>query len=209
MNGLDALMASVKRAVAARDGRRTPPPAHEPAIVREPVAGELSDRFLSEVADAGMHGERVKAEDVVTRCGEIVKDATGGVITEPALLEAHPELGDLAGLVADPDEDALYAAEVGLVLASAGIAETGSVAHQSGMMNSRSAALLPMTAVAIVHASTLVDDVYGWFAELDAETLASEIVLITGPSKSADIGMRLVTGVHGPGVVHVLLVTDR
>jgi L-lactate dehydrogenase complex protein LldG len=38
----------------------------------------------------------------------------------------------------------------------------------------------------------------------------SSVVLVTGPSKTGDIELKLTTGVHGPGEVHlVILDHDR
>ena len=65
-------------------------------------------------------------------------------------------------------------------------------------------------------AEQLLPLVYDELRQLAAQRMAQEkhnregvpacLSLITGPSKTGDIELRLVTGVHGPGEVHVVLI---
>ena len=67
----------------------------------------------------------------------------------------------------------------------------------------RSISLLPPVHIALAERRQLVPDLFDLFPQLG--TLPSCLTLITGPSKTGDIELRLVTGVHGPGTVHVLM----
>ena len=49
-------------------------------------------------------------------------------------------------------------------------------------------------------------DLFDLFASGDGNVPPSCLTLITGPSKTGDIELKLVTGVHGPGEVHVMIV---
>ncbi len=115
---------------------------------------------------------------------------------------------ELKGTVVNPSDDDVFGAAVGLVGVSAAIAETGSLVRASGAGRPRSVALVPPSLIAVVEASRIVADLYDWLAGLDPLAMAADAVVITGPSRTADIGMKLVTGVHGPGAVHIVLVGD-
>jgi L-lactate dehydrogenase complex protein LldG len=96
---------------------------------------------------------------------------------------------------------------VGLTGAVAGLADTGSVALVSGPGRGRIASLLPPLHIAILRVSQL-HATYAAFlgAHPGIEDVGSNLVLITGPSRTADIEMTLTRGVHGPGEVHVVLI---
>jgi L-lactate dehydrogenase complex protein LldG len=107
----------------------------------------------------------------------------------------------VAEIPSDELEAVCAVADVGLGGAEAGLAETGSVLIQTGPGRSRLASLLPPMHVALLPAAKLTADLMTWTATRAVEPggLPANIVLISGPSKSADIAQTLTVGVHGPG----------
>jgi hypothetical protein len=196
--------------IAAMRTRRTAAaPQHDVGIIRSRVEGPLTDRFASEAEEAGMHVSRIPGNDLFARVSALVHSAgEGPVLLEPALAESEPELCELAGCLMKPAEEELFSAATGIVSAEAGIAETGSVARAAGADRPRGFALVPMTIIVVLRASQITADLYDYLADRPARDMPSELVLITGPSKTADIGMKLVTGIHGPGAVHVVVIED-
>ena len=100
---------------------------------------------------------------------------------------------------------------LGITGADYAVAETGSVVVLPRKGLSRLVSLVPAVHLAIVRAEDLVeslDDVF-LFRRLDylrnGGDMGSYLNFITGPSRTADIEMKLVVGVHGPREVHLLL----
>ena len=96
----------------------------------------------------------------------------------------------------------------GVVDATAAIASTGSIVVDSDR-NGRLVSLLPRVAVFVLSAADIVPatgDLLRHRDQLWPGGPPTNIVLVTGPSRSGDIEMRLVVGVHGPGEVHVVLI---
>lgn len=93
-------------------------------------------------------------------------------------------------------------ADVGITGVRCAIAQTGTLVLTSDA--GRKASLLPMNHIALVRAEQLVPTMAEAFEKhMD---LPTAWVQATGPSRTADIEQTLEIGVHGPGVVHVILV---
>lgn len=97
---------------------------------------------------------------------------------------------------------------VGITGADAALAATGSVVVESGSGKSRQASLLPLIHIAVVKEAQILPDLEAYYAgkAADDHTANSNIAVITGPSKSADIAQTLIHGMHGPGEIHIVLV---
>lgn len=95
--------------------------------------------------------------------------------------------------------------EVGVSEAAYGLADTGSVVLLAGPDSPRGRSLLPPVHVSVLSVKKLLPGLPDLFRELGTD-LPSEVAIVTGPSRSADIEQMLTIGVHGPGEVHVVLV---
>jgi L-lactate dehydrogenase complex protein LldG len=102
------------------------------------------------------------------------------------------------------------AVPVGLTAAAAGLADSGTVVVPSGAGRSQLASLLPPLHLAVVDEDDIHESLETWLPTDGARWLANEsaVVLITGPSRTADIELTLTVGVHGPKRVVVFLVRD-
>jgi L-lactate utilization protein LutC len=207
MRGTHRVEADV--AAGMRHERTAPPPEHDEDIIRSTIDGSLIDHFAAKAEEAGMRIARIRHADLLDRVASLLQSAEEGpILLEVTLAEAEPALRRLDGCLLSPSEEELFGAAVGIVSAEAGIAETGSIARAAGPGRPRGFALVPMMVIIVLRASQITADLYDYLSARAARDMPSELVLITGPSKTADIGMKLVTGIHGPGVVHVVIIED-
>jgi L-lactate dehydrogenase complex protein LldG len=86
----------------------------------------------------------------------------------------------------------------------AAIAETGTIVSWSAGRSIVQANLLPARHVALISSENIFYDLNEFFASFRG-SLPSNVTLITGPSRTADIEQILITGVHGPERVDVVI----
>ncbi|MFB3825855.1 MAG: lactate utilization protein C [Bryobacteraceae bacterium] len=97
--------------------------------------------------------------------------------------------------------------DVGITSADYALADTGTLVLLSSPEEARMISLLPPAHIAVVPASRVLTGLDELFSLIPMPAdRSSSMVLITGPSRTADIEQRLVRGVHGPGELHVVAV---
>jgi len=107
-------------------------------------------------------------------------------------------------------KDSLFSAvDAGFTVARSGIAATGTLVLAPDAGTPRTVSLVPPLHVALVYASTLHADLHaamhseGW-----STGMPTNLVLVSGPSKTSDIQQTLAYGAHGPAVLWVVIVDD-
>jgi L-lactate dehydrogenase complex protein LldG len=171
---------------------------------------EAFERAASEVAAVVEHTPR-KPRAVCDAIERITDHAAnivvgGGEFLPPALFEA---VRAIPGVNLAPTDEQLAGAPVGVTDAFAGIASSGSVCIAMGAPYLATASLLMPLHIVLLPVERIVPRPRDIFdpGRFGGEGLRRNLVFVTGPSATADMG-KLVRGVHGPHRIHILLLDE-
>ncbi len=193
--------------------------------------GSLFERFSEALTAVGgtAHGPLVVGDALALLeklCRERAGEAAVALSTgDPVVKELGvAERLSAAGLdVLEPDDvfwrERLAEAGVGVTGAVAAVAASGTVGVACGAGAPRATGLVPPAHICIVFLDTMVEDLAEALGRWEqasadenmgsaADELPSNLVWVSGPSRSADLELVLTVGVHGPGAVDVIVV-DR
>jgi L-lactate dehydrogenase complex protein LldG len=122
-----------------------------------------------------------------------------GITSLPGVRSGITQLDELRGLCASAD--------FGITSADYALADTGTLVMLAGPQEARLVSLLPPAHIAVVPRNRILTGLDELFSVLPRPAeQTSSMVLITGPSRTADIEQILVRGVHGPGRITVVIV---
>ena len=203
---VDALLARVRKAVRAQPVSVASVPSH--AMVRR-VSREQSDLaslFATKASAIGMRVTRISDAELDATLAKLLENRGKTVVAvrDPALA-ARAATAAGARLAPNDNDDLLFDCEVGITDVDCAIAESGSlVVSTNGRI--RNAWITPPIHIAIVRAGEILPDLVDLFESRPDALDAASTTIITGPSKTADIEGVLVTGVHGPAAVEIVLV---
>ena len=97
--------------------------------------------------------------------------------------------------------------DLGVTGAIAGLAESGSVVLSHGVDRPRMASLVPEVHVALLDTGLIERTLVHWAHKRPgAAADTTNLVVVTGPSRTGDIELQLNLGVHGPRHVHIVLI---
>ena len=222
---LEATVRQVRPDIAAgpRAGRTDRPvtgPPGDIVVDASPAADFLSQQFVQAATSIGANVHSATTADWPDVVVRLLQEHRVQTVATPRAgdgffdanrieqLRQRLAADDLTAR-SETDDETLFSVGAAVTGVAAAIAESGSLACRSGSATARGSSLIPLVHIAVVGRSQLVADLYDYFERLGAESsLPAQAILISGPSKTADIEGILVTGVHGPGHVHAILVRD-
>lgn len=211
MTPRDAVLNRIRTGLGRGAGEVPPAP---PAVrLRIPEAG-LEDRIASFTARLEALAGRVHRVRTPSEAGGWIAAELGN---RTAVASNNPYL-EACGITHFPrvrsgitDREQLRetcaSADVGVTGADYGLADTGTLVLLSSPEEARLISLLPPAHIAVLSCNRLITGLDELFTVVPTPaSTSSSMVLITGPSRTADIEQILVRGVHGPGQITVVLV---
>lgn len=225
MTSREAFLQRVRQAVSAGNkvGTAAPLPPRGP-IGYQGAGTDAVQRFCTELATAGGQSQICQQpEQVLSHLFSIIaaKNARKILLSRDRIvldLDLANVLRDRGLEVIQVDlatpanwRESFFQADLGISGVAHLVAETGTVVMATAPHQPRAVSLLPPVHIALARREQLLPDLFDLFDLFSPvgapgkATVPSCLTLITGPSKTGDIELRLVTGVHGPGELHVVV----
>jgi L-lactate dehydrogenase complex protein LldG len=197
MTARTEILDRVRRALAGVEPGYDVPPS--PRIAPLADHEQLVVHFAERVADYRAVVERCAPGELAQRVAAALPDGARVVVPEGLSVDVPGGVVDTGFTAAELD-----AFDAVVTEARVGIAETGTIVldHASGQ-GRRAISLVPDRHLCIVRTDQVVPDVPDALPLLDPRRPHT---WISGPSATSDIELDRVEGVHGPRILHVLLV---
>ena len=221
----EQILATIRAAVGtpARRDRASAPEFSSKNSVEE-TSVELAGRFQSEITRIG--GRLHRATNAESVCAYIEQVAAAERAS--TVICSNAQLADELGIanllaakgiafISDPAESDIVTnaarADIGITGVDYALAETGSLVLLARPGQPRSVSLLPPVHIALIRPEQIIrgfDELFELLrADFEVTGVKSAVTFITGPSRTADIELTLVVGVHGPQQLHAVLINGQ
>lgn len=194
------------------------PPEPKVWPITNPDRGTMAERFVSELS--AVHGEvlRLRNFDEAARqfASLVEQEHWGTLVAADAPIVRQLVARVPAGVVGWIDDTStsgeMAAVSAGVVAADVLLADTGSCVIACPTVQHRWLCYLPPVCVVVARAEQLVEHMPAAWPLLSGQAgdaqRRGETVIVTGPSRTADIEKILILGVHGPKRLIVVLVDE-
>ena len=147
--------------------------------------------------------------EAATRLREIVNELSAETIAiSDSELVRHLVKSSGIEAIENASRKELFASDVGITSAQWAIAETGTLVMESGAESHRLVSLVPPVHVCVLKSGSIRQTMAEILELADTEANRT-ITFITGASRTSDIELTLAIGVHGPGILHVIVIKDQ
>ena len=210
----DRVITNIKEALAQSPATKRAYDASNARLVEKDMSA--SEKVSLFETRAKFSGSKVHViEDV-----SVLKSTLEGIIPSGASVMAavQSEIGSIKDMIPDGCEfvedgaltaDKLFNVDIAVTDVTLAVAETGSILVCNNKTGPRMKSLVCSKHIALIRADQICSDlmdVSEYLSGLGCDELPGGFNLISGPSKTADIELQLVIGVHGPAELHLVVI---
>lgn len=216
MSSRDRILQRLKNAQAATPV--SPSPLAFAATETRLKPAEYKSEFVQNLVDNHAEVIEISSQDLASTVQTLLADKQlercliGQNVEAAELNKALPQLEVYEQAL---DKEVLFQqVNAGICWAQYGLAETGSLMLETSVQQPRTLSLVPPVNIVVVRESDLLADfnqLVGseyWQQKMSGETKPTNLLLVSGPSKTADIQQTLAFGAHGPKELVVILISE-